>query len=171
MSKVVEDTRGKIRDLPITGELRDLLKSAAEACGVDTVRVTSAGQCAKGQCEKRTGSTRHDNGRAADLQLLVVGRALKFTDPEGQKVFVRFATEAARLGATGLGAGLDYMGDATMHVGFGSRAVWGAGGSAAKAPTWLRSAAAAGWSSGAHGFNAPLLGVDSPEDETELDYK
>lgn len=169
MTQVSEETHGKIRDLPITGELRALLEAAAEACGIDTVRVTSGGQCASGECQKRTGSTRHDGGKAADLQLLVSGRALAFTDAKDQKVFARFMSEAARLGATGLGAGVDYMGEHTVHVGYGTRAVWGAGGKSHKAPPWLRTAAAAGWAAGGQKSMgaAPL---DSPEDETELDY-
>ena len=35
--------------------------------------------------------------------------------------FEAFVTKAASLGATGIGAGVDYMGTKTIHVGFGSK--------------------------------------------------
>ena len=54
-----------IRNQPISPELRGLLKEAAEAAGVKTVRITSGGQPAKGEGTRRTGSKRHDRGRAA----------------------------------------------------------------------------------------------------------
>jgi hypothetical protein len=51
------------------------------------------------------------------------------------------------------------MGPKTLHVGFGSKAVWGAGGQAANAPDWLRKAVMKGWA-GATGGSAP--GPDIP---------
>ncbi len=145
MANVIEATQGKTRDLPISLDLHAVLLEAAEAAGVDTVRVTSGGQCRKGTCSKRTGSERHDEGQAADLQLLVDGNILAFTDQQQVEVFKRFVTESARAGATGIGGGIGYMGEETIHVGFGSRAVWGAGGRTANAPPWLVAAAKAGW--------------------------
>ena len=152
MAIVREDTKGKIRDLPIHDTLRAVLIEAADAAGIDVVRVTSGGQCPKGTCRKRTGSTRHDNGFAADLQLLVDGRrALDFTKTGDRDIVAAFVTAAAANGATGIGAAVDYMGPTTLHVGFGtsprdtSRLVWGAGGAAATAPGWLRKAAQKGW--------------------------
>jgi hypothetical protein len=177
MAVVREDTKGKTRDLPIKRELKKLLGEAAKASSVDVVRVTSGGQCRKGTCTKRTGSTRHDDGNAADLQLIAAGRTLKFTGTADQKVFERFVTEAARLGATGIGAGIDYMGADTIHVGFGPRAVWGAGGKAAAAPDWLRRAARAGWARAAPGgtefksLPGDELELDSPEEEVETDHR
>ena len=62
-----------------------------------------------------------------------------------------FVTAAAARGANGIGAGEEYMGDKTIHVGFGltaqdtTKLVWGAGGRSANAPAWLRTAAKAGW--------------------------
>ena len=70
--------RGKIRDKPITGELERLLESAADATNIDVVFVTSGGQ--PGSTGRRTGSTRHDGGRAADLQLIRNGQTLTFTN-------------------------------------------------------------------------------------------
>ena len=174
MAEIREDTTGKTRDLPIAPKLRPILLAAAAAANVDVVRVTSGGQCRKGTCQKRTGSERHDEGNAADLQLLVGGSALKFTRDADRQVFERFVTEAARSGATGIGAGLDYMGDATIHIGFGARAVWGAGGRAAQAPEWIRLAAIAGWQLGGGRIPKDLEdfeSLDSPDEEVEEDYK
>ena len=140
--------RGKIRDKPITGELERLLESAADATNIDVVFVTSGGQ--PGSTGRRTGSTRHDGGRAADLQLIRNGQTLTFTNRDGGSV-AAFVTAAAARGATGIGAAVDYMGDKTIHVGFGtsvrdrSKLVWGAGGRSANAPAWLRRAAQDGW--------------------------
>lgn len=58
MARLVEDTEGKIRDLPIQNSLRVLLIEAATRSGIDLVRVTSGGQVARGTPGKRTGSTR-----------------------------------------------------------------------------------------------------------------
>ena len=140
---------GKIRDKPIGAKLQGVLERAADAAGIDIVRVTSGSQ--PGTHGRRTGSTRHDNGRAADLQLIVNGRALEFTDQDGGPVTEAFVTAAAANGATGIGAGVQYMGNKTLHIGFGtsprdlSKIVWGAGGRSVNAPAWLREAARKGW--------------------------
>jgi hypothetical protein len=139
---------GKIRDRPISQELSRVLERAADAAGIGVIRVTSGGQ--PGSTGRRTGSTRHDHGRAADLQLVQNGRTLSFTDQDGSQVEA-FVTAAAANGATGIGAGVTYMGPRTLHVGFGtspqdhSKLVWGAGGRSANAPRWLREAAERGW--------------------------
>jgi hypothetical protein len=140
-----------IRNKPITSELKQVLDTAARAAGVDGIRITSGGQDALGEGTRRTGSTRHDRGRAADLQLMVNGSTPTFTDQSAPPVIVAFVTAAAAAGATGIGAGVGYMGNRTMHVGFGtsvndrSTLTWGAGGKSANAPQWLRDAAKAGW--------------------------
>lgn len=143
MATVIEATKGKIRDLPIKKKLSEILSKAADEAGIDTVRVTSGGQAKKGSGGKRTGSTRHDEGNAADLQLEKNGHVLSFEKPEERPVVVRFVTAAAAFGATGIGAGVTYMGEHTLHVGFGTKAVWGAGGKSANAPDWLKKAVAA----------------------------
>jgi hypothetical protein len=97
-----------------------------------------------------TGSHRHDNGGAADIQLIKGGTTLAFTDADGSEV-AAFVTAAAARGAIGIGAGVNYMGPKTIHVGFGNspsdhqKLVWGAAGASANAPAWLRVAAKAGW--------------------------
>ncbi|TQF38979.1 hypothetical protein UNPF46_14295 [Bradyrhizobium sp. UNPF46] len=143
-----------IRNKPITNELKNVLDTAAVAAGIDTIRITSGGQDAIGHGTRRTGSTRHDLGRAADVQCLVGGQALTFTDDAAPPGILRFVTAAAAAGATGIGAGVGYMGNRTIHVGFGTsvddhnRLTWGAGGRSATAPQWLRDAAQDGWDAG-----------------------
>jgi hypothetical protein len=144
MATLIEDTKGKIRDLPIAPTLRQILLAAATVAGIDQVRVTSGGQAKLGTPGKRTGSTRHDLGNAADLMLEKDGRALAFTLAADLPIFENFVTAAAAKGATGIGAGIDYMGPRTLHVGFGSVACWGAGGKQVNAPPWLRRAFVAG---------------------------
>lgn len=140
---------GKIRDKKITQELKRVLERAADTAGIDVVKVTSGGQ--PGTTGRRTGSTRHDGGRAADLQLVRDGHTLTFTDQDGGPIVEAFVAAAAANGATGIGAGVHYMGNKTLHVGFGTspqdhaKVVWGAGGRSANAPAWLREAANKGW--------------------------
>jgi hypothetical protein len=140
-----------IRNQPIATELRTVLERAANDAGVDSVHITSGGQPALGEGTRRTGSTRHDRGRAADLQLVVGGRTLTFTDNRADPIIAAFVTASAAHGATGIGAGVGYMGNRTIHVGFGTSVrdrrelTWGAGGRSATAPQWLRDAAQAGW--------------------------
>jgi len=100
---------------------------------------------------RRTGSTRHDRGRAADIKLVVGAKTLTFTDTKADPKVLTFVTAAAAAGATGIGAGVAYMGNATIHVGFGTsvadkrKLTWGKGGRSVNAPKWLRDAARAGW--------------------------
>lgn len=148
MTALNEETHGKTRDMPISGRLKALLIEAGAQAGIERIVVTSGGQCAKGTCAKRTGSTRHDLGNAADLELWIADRRLAFTDPSELPVFETFVSACARLGAMGIGAGEGYMGANTIHVGFGARSVWGAGGQAVNAPAWLTAAAEKGWANG-----------------------
>jgi hypothetical protein len=145
MAKLVEDTAHATRKLPIAKKLREILVAAADDAGIDLVRVISGGQPKKGQPGSRVGSTRHDEGNAADLELEVAGKKLSFLVPEQLSYFENFVSAAAKRGATGLGAGKTYMGEHRIHVGFGKQLVWGAGGKSANAPAWLKAAAARGW--------------------------
>jgi hypothetical protein len=158
MAKLVYNNQGKIRDKKLKPDLEQLLKDAADNSGIDTVSVTSGGQDKIGTPNaKRTGSTRHDDGNAADIQLLDNGDVLDFDNQ--RKQFEAFVTAAASLGATGIGAGAQYMGTKTIHVGFGSKLVWGAGGKAVNAPAWLKAAAAKGWGKPAAVAPAPKAQV------------
>ena len=128
-------TAAKIRDMPISAALRRVLLAAAQQAGVDVVRITSGGQ--PGSRGQRTGSNRHDGGNAADLELVAQGRTLDFTRASDLDTICRFVAAAAACGATGIGAGVNYMGPQRLHVGFGNgpndttQVVWGEGGAAA----------------------------------------
>lgn len=171
MTQIIEATKGKIRDLPIQGKLRTILLAAGKEAGIDIVRVTSGGQARLGSGGKRTGSTRHDDGAAADLQLEKGGKVLSFQNPQEQPIIARFVTAAAARGATGIGAGVDYMGPHTLHIGFGSKAVWGAGGSRARAPQWLRNAVAAAASQPARPAQKLLRRGDKGDDVLAVQKK
>lgn len=156
MADIVGPPKKKIRNRPIAPELRALLDGAADATSVEKIVIISGGQTSsrdpslKNKIGGWTGSRRHDNGRAADIQLMKNGRVLRFTDTDGSQV-AGFVTAAAARGAIGIGAGEGYMGRTTIHVGFGqtvadrTEVVWGANDSSANAPRWLRAAARAGW--------------------------
>jgi hypothetical protein len=153
-------TAAKIRDMPISAALRRVLLAAAQQASVEVVRITSGGQ--PGSRGQRTGSNRHDGGNAADLELVAQGRTLDFTCPGDLDAICRFVAAAAACGATGIGAGVNYMGPQRLHVGFGNgpndttQVVWGEGGATANAPDWLRGAAEFGWS------GAPIPEADAP---------
>lgn len=165
---VQQHTTGKTRDLPISDALADLLEAAALRANIDIVWIYSGGQCAAGTCSKRTGSTRHDLGGAADIHLVVSGRRLNFDDASDRKVFALFLETCAAYGAEGIGAATDYMGPTAAHVGFGGRAVWGRNGKSANAPVWLRSAVARGWSSRNRVLGAPSDQADEEKIFEEL---
>jgi hypothetical protein len=141
---------GAIRNKPITPELRQLLTSAAQTANVDAIVITSGGQDALGEGTRRAGSTRHDRGRAADLQLVVDGSTISFTDQSAPPVYLAFVTAGAAAGAVGIGADVGYMGNRTIHVGYGTslndttHLTWGTGGRSVNAPQWLRDAAQGG---------------------------
>jgi hypothetical protein len=117
---------GKIRNQPIQGTLKNQLNHAASEAGVH-VEVASGGQDAEGP--HRTGSHRHDHGGAADVRLfkMVDGRKqyLDMRNPEDAAVMEKFTRESVRAGATGVGAGMKYMGPHTIHIGGGHPAHWG----------------------------------------------
>ena len=117
----VKQSQTGIRKLPISDKLNSVLQQAARSAGVD-VNVTSGGQPPYPQ-GPRTGSTRHDNGNAADLDLSVGGRILTDSNPKDIELKKKFLSAATAAGASGIGAG--YMGPTKIHVGFGSSAKWG----------------------------------------------
>lgn len=137
-----------IRKQPVSDDLIRLLESVAAETGVN-FEITSGGQSPFGE-GPRTGSTRHDDGNAADLKAYVV--------EDGKKRYLNLNNEADRAkwaeivrlsvagGATGIGAGdgTDYMGPHTVHIGYGTPMTWGHGGKSANAPQWLQQAYTAG---------------------------
>jgi len=139
----------KIRNQGIANDLKQILIKAGQAAGVN-VDVTSGGQPAIGTSTRRKGSTRHDNGHAADVQLTTsTGRVLDINNAQDLPIIQNFIIEAKKAGATGIGAGNGYMGDDTFHIdnanvyGQGAPGYWGGpldDGTfrARNAPQWLR---------------------------------
>ena len=133
------------RDQDITARMRSILENAGTNAGVD-VRVTSGGQPSNGvEGVSRTGSHRHDDGRAADVQLISNGRTLNVNNPADLPVIQNFINETKLAGATGFGAGNGYMGDNTFHIdhAYSGLSYWGGqldNGTyrSRNAPRWLR---------------------------------
>ena len=117
------------RNKKIQPELFKILENAAKAAGV-TVVISSAGQDYKGHGTRRTGSTRHDGGYAADI-LVYDGKRLCVTTGR-DAVMNKYITELGASGAQGLGAHPRYMGGTAIHVDlWGARKggeMWGEGG-------------------------------------------
>jgi len=127
-----------VRNLHLSPEVERAYELAAQAAGIDEIRVTSGGQESSGP--NRTGSHRHDAGGAGDIQLVKNGRVLDFTNKDDLPYFTNFVSSAKGGGLTGFGAGTDYMGNNTIHAGGGTSAIWGAGGKGTNAPGWLQQA-------------------------------
>lgn len=131
--------QGAIRNDPLSGRLTSAL-SFLPQMGI-TMEVFSGGQAAKGTPgEQRVGSTRHDHGHAADVFFYKDGRRLSWQNDEDIPIFQEIVRRAKAAGVTGFGAGHGYMRPGSMHIGFGTPAVWGAGGKGENAPAWLREA-------------------------------
>lgn len=154
--------QGATRNKPLDPKLAGALSFLPEL-GV-TMEVFSGGQDAAGSGGQRTGSTRHDHGQAADAFFYKDGRKLDWANPNDQPIFQEIVRRGKAAGVTGFGAGDGYMQPGSMHIGFGSEAVWGAGGKGENAPDWLR--AAAGGPAGqvtASAQNAPSVGGYAPQ--------
>lgn len=138
----VDQRQSGVRSQGITDALGRQIQAAAAASGV-SAEIYSGGQDESGP--NRTGSHRHDHGNAADLKLYTVGpdgkrRYLDMTNDADRVVMGKFIRESVKAGANGVGAAPNYMGANGIHVGGGSPAAWGAGGSTANAPEWVRRA-------------------------------
>ena len=126
----VSDFSNRQRNKPIKPALMNILNKAANEAGVKVV-IFSGGQDIKGQGKRRTGSTRHDGGMAADVWLYDKnGKKLK-TDGKNSLV-AEFIAACKRAGARGMGAHPGYMDGVGIHIDLhGSAkggAMWGAGG-------------------------------------------
>lgn len=130
--------QGAIRDKPIDDRLVQAMSFLPDM-GIE-MHVVSGGQDGKGEGSRRTGSTRHDHGGAADADFYMNGRKLDWNNPADQPIFAQIVSRARQNGVTGIGAGDDYMGAGRMHVGFGAESAWGADGKSENAPEWLRTA-------------------------------
>lgn len=154
IQRVIQNTKGAVRSLPLSDKLVNLLQAVGDETGV-YFEVFSGGQTherdpkMKGKPGGYTGSHRHDNGNAADLKLYTLDadgkkHYLDQSDPEDMKVWKDVVRLSTAGGATGIGSGEGYMRPNSIHIGYGGRSTWGAGGSSANAPKWLREAVAAG---------------------------
>jgi len=125
------------RNKPVDPRLFNIISQAAAATKLD-IQIFSGGQDAKGQGSRRTGSVRHDNGKAADIWLYNNGVQLnsnKATDIPLLESFVRAAKAA---GATSAGMGPGYMGGVGLHIDIASAGgVWGKTHTRVSAPAWL----------------------------------
>ena len=129
--------QGATRSLPLSDQLTSALDFLPDL-GV-TMEVFSGGQPSAGK-GPRVGSTRHDHGNAADVFFYKDGEKLDWSNPEHVPIFQQIVQQGKANGITGFGAGDGYMRPGSMHLGFGTPAVWGAGGKGDKAPDWLRMA-------------------------------
>lgn len=130
--------QGATRNKPLSGELQTAMSFLPEM-GV-SMEVFSGGQDGIGEGDQRTGSTRHDHGNAADVFFYKDGRRLDWANDADRPVFEEIVRRGKAAGLTGFGAGPGYMQAGSMHLGFGNPGVWGAEGSGANAPDWLRMA-------------------------------
>lgn len=123
--------KNQIRNKAIKPALMKILQSASAATGL-TVEIFSGGQDVKGKGSRRTGSTRHDGGNAADVYLFDEKGNMLNTKGDDPRV-VDFVAACKRAGARGLGAAPGYMNSVGIHVDLvgasqGGGVMWGAGG-------------------------------------------
>lgn len=123
--------KNQIRNKAIKPALMKILQSASAATGL-TVEIFSGGQDVKGRGRRRTGSTRHDGGNAADVYLFDETGTMLNTKGNDPRV-VDFVAACKRAGARGLGAAPGYMNSVGIHVDLvgasqGGGTMWGAGG-------------------------------------------
>ena len=135
---------GATRNQPISPQLISAMNFLRDL-GV-TMDVFSGGQPSSGP--NRVGSHRHDMGNAADVMFFKDGRPLNWANAADRPTFEQIVQRARAGGVTGIGAGEGYMRPGSMHIGFGTPGVWGAGGSGANAPGWLRQAFGGGGGGG-----------------------
>lgn len=133
---------GAKRNLPINSNLLNAM-GFLEGMGIQ-MEVFSGGQVTKEEAKqgkgRRTGSIRHDHGAAADVRFYQNGRKLDWGNEADVPVFQDIVRQARARGVTGFGAGVDYMEQGSMHIGYGAPGVWGKGGAGENAAGWLRDA-------------------------------
>ena len=125
-----------IRNKPVSDKLLEDM-SFLKDMGIQMV-VYSGGQDAKGHGDRRTGSTRHDGGNAADAYFvdMKTGEVLDWSDPKNRTKFQEIFYRGYQNGVKGWGAHSEYMGTKNVHLGYGAPAVWGKGGKGLPAD-WL----------------------------------
>jgi hypothetical protein len=145
----LQTSKARTRRRKLSSKLNKVLEYAADKNNV-IIEVWSGGQ--RGIRERgpggRVGSTRHDYGNAADVDVYTVnpdgskGRRLLFSKTEDARILRGVVRDSAAAGAQGIGGNYNYMGDGRLHIGFGGRATWGKRGSGAL--PWIRGAHAQG---------------------------
>lgn len=129
------ENQNGIRNLSLSSQLESLLRRTAEETRLD-VHIVSGGQMSQADYDSssgekrttvnnsgtrtywlngravRTGSTRHDNGNAADLYLKDGGQQVRLDDPRMNA----FVEAFFRNGGQGGSGDHDYMGEYTIHL-------------------------------------------------------
>lgn len=126
----VQDFAKRTRNKPIKPALMSILKRAAADTGLRVV-IFSGGQDVKGRGARRTGTTRHDAGNAADVWVYAGNTQLNTRGDDPR--MVAFIAALRRAGAKGFGAHPGYMKGVGVHVDIvgtatGGSNMWGAGG-------------------------------------------
>ena len=159
MSYIEYANQGATRSQPLSSELIEALSFMPEL-GI-TARVFSGGQPATGS--NRVGSTRHDHGDAADVLFFQGDRQLDWRNSADVPIYQEIVARSRAAGVEGFGAGENYMTPGSMHLGFGTPAVWGEDGRGANAPQWLRDAYEGEPGSFYDAINAPAEGSDEEQ--------
>jgi hypothetical protein len=150
------DLQGKIRAIPPTKEYIERVMPALKNIAPDLgIKITSGGQ--DPFTGKAYGSHRHDvneKGEANTTDFVLTRGGKPVTPKEDPKLYERAAEELAAQGFTGIG---HYSWG--MHVGGGSRAVWGPDKTAATAAPAITAAVQRGWARAADG-NKDALDTD-----------
>jgi len=158
---VVFQLKGKKRSGPLQPRLENMIREASERTGYKIV-VFSGGQMSKSEARSkgavvrgddwylngrvvRTGSIRHDNGYAADIQVWDGGTRLSAENSSHYERLRNFAGLLKSLGMESYGAGPGYMnGNHHVDIAFsasppttGSK-TWGTGTRSANTPQWLK---------------------------------
>ena len=145
-SWLVENQNSARRDDPISNRLVSALGAVLPAMGL-RFEVHSGGQGEAGSDPNRTGSTRHDHGNAADGVLFIGDEMLDHSNPEHIPIFQEVVRRLRAQGVTGIGAGAgdgSYMGNNSIHIGYGAEAVWSSTRAGTPVVPWLREAWDAG---------------------------
>ena len=136
------------RNKPLQPKLARIIQNVSAKSGYKIV-VYSAGQVSKADGGvdgvNRTGSTRHDNGYAADIRVFDGSTRLSAENSSTFDRLSKFVKLLQSEGIESVGAGPGYMNgnlhiDIAASVGQGPATTWGAGGRSANTPSWLKAA-------------------------------
>ena len=156
---LIYSNQGAIRNKEISNRLKTAM-SFLKDMGVQ-MEVFSGGQDEKGHGHQRTGSTRHDNGNAADVFFSRNEQRIDWRNKKDIPILQQIVAQAKANGVTGFGAGPGYMQPGSMHIGFGSNSVWGKDGKGVNAPSWLRQAAQGNPKSSVPVYNPAKITADA----------